>query len=221
MISPQELKVRLSANINSLMSEVFPDAKRETAGKYTMGDLDGNPGRSTQVYLHNQANVYVAKDNATGQVLGILDLLIRKRGTGYHDTVRWALRWLGISQSEIHPVKKASVIVEAKLETTALRGSETAKYLAGRSINERVANKYGVAPYLKNDKEYWTAPFYDEEGRCRMFKCTNIERGSKKQIFTSKPPFWSLFGLNTIDDSKSILLTEGEIDAMRTQPYQH
>ena len=220
MISPQELKVKLSSNINSLMNEVFPDAKRETAGKYTMGDLDGNPGRSTSVYLHNSQPVYIAKDNATGQCINILELLIRKRGTGYHDTVRWALRWLGISQSEIHPVKKASAIVEAKLETTALRGSETAKYMAGRGINERVCSKYGVAPYMQSGKEFWTAPFYDEEGRSRMFKCTNIERGSKKQIWTSKPTFWSLFGLDTIDDNKSILLTEGEIDAMSLDAIQ-
>jgi len=48
MSTPQEINVALSAQIDTVMSKYFPDAKKR-GNNYEMGDLDGNKGSSCGV----------------------------------------------------------------------------------------------------------------------------------------------------------------------------
>ena len=212
--SPQQIREALSSRIDSVMNNLFPAAKRETGGRYSMGNFDGDKGHSTSVFREKSQTIYLATDHALDETINILELCHRKLGGSFSETMRWAHKFCGIEQIRTIRVDEQPTIVELKNEP--LRGSEVARYMKTRGINERTLNKFQVFQSVDRGGTWWGAPLFDEEGRCRMTKHTNIARtGNRKHIFSTQPLFHTVFGLPLIEDSdRSVIICEGEIDCL-------
>ena len=219
--SPQEVKVELSRRVDSLMNELFPSAKRESGGKYTMGSFTGDNGRSCSIYRARETGVYLAKDHATDESINILELVHRHLGGSFSETMRWAHKFCGFEQ--IRTIRSSEPKKILELTQEPMRGTEVARYmLEERNINERTLNKFQIFQHKNNNSFWWGAPLYDEDRNVRMFKYTNLSRtGNSKQIYSSKPVFNSAFGLQTVSENDtSVIICEGEIDAMSLYQIQ-
>jgi twinkle protein len=214
-LSPQQIREALSRRIDSLMNTLFPAAKREPGGRYSMGNFNGDKGHSTSVFQEKSQTIYLATDHARSETINILELVHRHLGGTFSETMRWCHRFCGFEQIRTIKVDETPTIIE--LNNDPLRGTEVARYMLDeRGINERTLNKFQVAQSVDRGGTWWGAPIFDEEGQCRMVKHTNLARtGNKKHIFSTQPPFHAPFGLPLVGDSdKSLIICEGEIDAM-------
>ena len=220
--SPQQIRQELSRRIDSLMSELFPAAKREAGGKYSMGNFQGDKGHSTSIFKNRNNSVYLAKDHSTDESINILELVHRMLGGSFSETMRWAHKFCGYEQIRTIKVDDLPKIIQ--VEDEPLRGTEVARYmLQERKINERTLNQFKVFQSVRSGATWWGAPYYDEDGNCRMMKYTNLARsGNRKQIYSTQPVFNTAFGLHLVtEEDKSIIICEGEIDAMSIYQIQN
>ena len=221
--SPQEVKAELSRRIDQLMNDLFPEAVRHPGGKYSMATLEGGKGRSTSIYQGKRDGVYLVKDHSTdGEAINILELVHRHLGGSFSETMRWAHKFCGYSL--LHTTKKEHPVTPLEIKDEPIRGTEVAKYMLTRKINERTLNKFNIFQQKSSDSVWWAAPLYDADGHARMIKYTNLNRtnGSKK-IWSTKPVYNTVFGLHLVDPnatSKSVIICEGEIDAMSVYQMQ-
>lgn len=222
MSSPDEICRALSERMDQLMRENFPKAKKSGAS-WRMGDLDGNPGASTGVY-RGQGGIYFAKDSATDESLNTLGLFHRKRGGTWAETLAWAKKTCGIT--DIKQVVKRPKPRKPSLTCVSLRGTAPYKYLTDRGITESTMSKYSLRRILRKDlppskqdrwnEEYIRFRYDDADGDTVMHKWLGIERkDGKKEIGSTTPQYSTLWGHWLVDDNtKRILITEGEVDAM-------
>lgn len=212
--SPQQIRQELSRRIDSLMTELFPAAKRESGGKYSMGNFAGEKGQSTSIFVNRNSRVYIAKDHATDESVSILELVHRHLGGSFSETMRWAHKFCGFEQIRTIKTHLPKII---QIRDEPLRGTGVARYmLQERKLNERTLNQFKVFQSVRNGATWWGAPYFDEDNHCRMMKFTNLARtGTRKQIYSTQPVFHTAFGLHLISgEDKSIIICEGEIDAM-------
>ncbi len=218
--SPQEVKAELSRRIDSLITELFPLAKRASGGRYSMGNFKGDKGYSCSVYK-SRNGVYLAKDHETDESINILELVHRHLGGSFSSTMRWVHTWLGYTQ--IRTIKTSEPVKVLSVKDEAIRGSEVAKYMLDeRKINERTLNKFRIFQEKSATSTWWATPLYDESENCRMIKYTSLQRdGKSKKIWSSKPVFNTAFGLHLVDpDDTKLIICEGEIDAMSVYQMQ-
>ena len=218
--SPQEVKAELSRRIDSLITELFPLAKRASGGRYSMGYFKGDKGYSCSVYK-SRNGVYLAKDHETDESINILELVHRHLGGSFSSTMRWVHTWLGYTQ--IRTIKTSEPVKVLSVKDEAIRGSEVAKYMLDeRKINERTLNKFRIFQEKSATSTWWATPLYDESENCRMIKYTSLQRdGKSKKIWSSKPVFNTAFGLHLVDpDDTKLIICEGEIDAMSVYQMQ-
>jgi|6_EtaG_2_1085325.scaffolds.fasta_scaffold00568_4 twinkle protein len=212
--SPQQIRQELSRRIDSLMSELFPAAKREAGGKYSMGNFSGDRGYSTSVFKNRNNSVYLAKDHESDESINILELVHRVLGGSFSETMRWAHKFCGYEQIRTIKVDLPKII---EVTDEPLRGTEVARYmLQERKLNERTLNLFKVFQSVRNGATWWGAPYYDEDNHCRMMKYTNLARtGNRKQIYSTQPVFSAPFGSHLVtENDTSVIICEGEIDAM-------
>lgn len=216
MATPEELNRELSSNIELVMRNYFPLAKKRGAA-YSMGDLDGSAGSSTGVY-RGSGGVYLAKDNATGECTNILNLMSRKFSSWAetHDECR---KLCGIV--DVKPIMVSEKPQEpAQDHLGAIRGTDTFRYLnAFRGLSESTLMKYEVRTHKRNSRHnqnFWAAKFYDPSGDLVMIKSTGINKTDKdKKDIWSTAAYSTLWNWNICDaNTRSIAICEGEIDAM-------
>lgn len=222
MSSPDEICRALSERMPQLMHDNFPNAKKSGAS-WRMGDLDGNPGSSCGVF-RGTGGIYFAKDAATDESLSILGLLHRKRGGSWAETLAWAKKTCGIA--DVREVAKKSKPRNVPLKAHSMRGTEPYKYLNDRGIQEQTMSKYCLRRAVREDlppskqdrwnQEYIRFIYKDSEGDVVMRKWMGVNRkDGKKEIGSTVPQYSTLWGHWLVnDDTKRILITEGEIDAM-------
>ena len=107
-----------------------------------------------------------------------------------------------------------------------MRGTKPYEYLTGRGIQEHTMSKYQLRRLTREDlpptkqlrwnDEYVRFPYVDSTGDVVMYKWMGVERqDGKKEIGSTTPQYATLWGHWLVDDNtKQILITEGEIDAM-------
>lgn len=222
MSSPDEICRALSERMDQLMRENFPNAKKSGAS-WRMGNLDGDDGLSTGVF-RGPGGIYFAKDAATDESVNVLGLFHRKRGDSWAETLAWARKTCGLT--DVKPVAPKPKPPRPKHIGLSLRGTDPYKYLTDRGIQESTMSKYKLRrltreelPPSKMDrwnKEYIRFPYTDSEGEVVMYKWLGLERkNGKKEIGSTVPQYATLFGQWLINsDTKKILITEGELDAM-------
>lgn len=183
-----------------------------------MGDLDGNSGESTQVY-RQKGGIYFAKDNATGDSVNVLNLLHRKLGGSWADTMADARKICGVT--DVRPAFEVKKPAKPKEKLGKLSDSTPEfKYLTqDRQLSKEILDKYCVKTHRRgsgSNKNFWAVSFRDSAGDYVYLKSTGIEKNEKgkKDIWSTKP-YHTLWGWWLVDkNTKKICITEGEIDAM-------
>ena len=222
MSSPDDICRALSERMPQIMHENFPNAKKSGAS-WRMGDLDGNEGSSCGVF-RGTGGIYFAKDSATDESLSVLGLLQRKRGGSWSETLAWAKKTCGIA--DVKEVARKAKPRNVPLKGHSLRGTEPYNYLKDRGIQEQTMSKYKVRRAVREDlppskqdrwnKEYIRLVYEDPEGDVVMRKWIGVDRkDGKKEIGSTTPQYATLWGHWLVNENtKRILITEGEIDAM-------
>ena len=218
MIDIDQIKRELSSRADSIMSQYYPNATQKN-GQWMMGDLEGNAGQSCKSF-HGKANgVFMMKDNATGDTKDILWLLQNALGATFKDMLPEARRICGIA-TVVPVVQKKEKPKAPKGRGKSIKGTPSYEYLTqDRQLCEDILTKYkiGYAPLKTEANEHsWTAPFIDSDGDLVYIKQTGIKKNEKgKKEIRSTTPYSTLWGWWTVDDNtRKVVLTEGEIDAM-------
>jgi len=222
MATPDELCRALSDRMDSVMAEHFSEAKKSGAS-WSMGDLDGNPGKSTGVF-RGRGGIFFAKDRATDESLNVVQLLHRKLGGSWADTLAYIKKTCGISDVKtIAPKPKPK---KPDLVCHSMRGTKPYEYLTSRGIQEQTMSKYKLRRLTKDDlppskqvrwnDEYIRFVYTDSTSDIVMYKWLGIERqDGKKEIGSTVPQYATLWGHWLVDDNTTaVLITEGEVDAM-------
>tara|TARA_R110002095_G_scaffold136794_2_gene118452 strand:+ start:1008 stop:2843 length:1836 start_codon:yes stop_codon:yes gene_type:complete len=217
MSTPQEVNLALSGQIDAVMQKYFPDAKKR-GNNYEMGDLDGNKGSSCGVF-RAKGGVYLAKDSATGECIPILSLIARKH-LNWKEAFVEARRICGLH--DLKPaivVERPAVVKDSSTALGPMRGTEAMKYLSqDRGLSEAVLQKYGIRShkrYSTVNEDFWAARFHDADGNYVMLKSTGVLRNNGKKDIWSTKAWHTLWGWDNVQDNdRSILIAEGEIDAM-------
>ena len=217
MATPEELNRLLSDKMDSVMGSHFPEATKRGAS-YKMGDLDGNAGESTGVF-RQKGGIYFAKDNATGDAVNVLNLLHRKLGGTWADTMAEARKICGVTN--VRPAFEPKKPAKPKEKLGGLKDSTPEfKYLTQeRQLSKEILDKYCVKTHRRgssSNKNFWAVSFRDPSGDYVCLKSTGIEKNEKgkKDIWSTKP-YHTLWGWWLVDkNTKKICITEGEIDAM-------
>tara|TARA_R100000935_G_C2832723_1_gene166122 strand:+ start:298 stop:2133 length:1836 start_codon:yes stop_codon:yes gene_type:complete len=217
MSTPQEINLALSLQIDTVMNKYFPEAKKR-GNNYEMGDLDGNKGKSCGVF-RAKGGVYLAKDSATGECIPILSLIARKH-SNWKEAFVEARRICGLH--DLKPavaVERPAVVKDSSTALGPMRGTEAMKYLShDRGLSEAVLQKYGIRShkrYSTVNEDFWAARFHDADGNYVMLKSTGVLRNNGKKDIWSTKAWHTLWGWDNVQDNdRSILIAEGEIDAM-------
>ena len=91
------------------------------------------------------------------------------------------------------------------------------KYLEGRGISRTIAEKYQVTSFADRPNLLWF-PFFDENNKLvfakfrRMDFKPGVSKGNKEWQEKDGKPI--LFGMNECEDFSTVVITEGQIDAM-------
>ena len=222
MSSPDEINRALSERMDQIVSTYFPNAKKSGAS-WSMGDLDGGAGKSTGIF-RGKGGIYFAKDRATDESLNVLGLLHRALGGTWVETMTAAKKMCGMNDvKEVAPKPKPK---KPKLSCHSMRGTKPYEYLTSRGIQEQTMSKYHLRRIIREDlpptkqlrwnEEYIRFPYIDGAGDTVMYKWLGIERqDGKKEIGSTVPQYATLWGHWLVNDNtKQVLITEGEVDAM-------
>ena len=150
MADPQELNRLLSDRIDAVMTNHFPNATKRGAS-YKMGDLDGNEGQSTGVF-RQKGGIYFAKDNNGGESVNILNLLHRKLGGTWADTMAEARKLCGVTN--VRPAFANKKPTKPKDKTYGLKDtSPVMAYLKDeRQLSQEIIEKYKVRVHRRGSK---------------------------------------------------------------------
>jgi len=212
------IKKRLSERADSVMSSHYPNATQRN-GQWIMGDLEGNQGQSCKSFYGKSNGVFMMKDNATGETKDILWLLQNALGVSFKDMLPEARKICGISTVVPSTPKKKKPTV-AKGRGRSIKDTPAYQYLTqDRQLCSEVLEQYrvGYAPLdTANNEHSWTAPYVDTEGDLVHIKQTGLNKNEKgKKEIRSSPPHSTLWGWWNVDDNtRKIIITEGEVDAM-------
>lgn len=214
--SAKELSDRLKLNIERLCMTLFPHGKR-VGREWCVGSLAGEEGGSLKVCLDG-ANAGLWADFAGDDKGDALDLLAKAKNISVADAMKEARVWLGMPAAVRD--KDAKVYSRPKAPPPETKpGSPALEYLT----KTRHIPKYILEAYMVGgDKENMILPSYGPDGKelMQIKKIGLVRRGGKKIVSTEKGCAPCLFGWQAIGPrERSVVITEGEIDAMSWASY--
>lgn len=212
MNSAKDIVQMLNQNIESVVNYLLPNGKRKN-NEWCVGSVYGEPGDSLKINLGGvKAGVWC--DFATGEHRGdLLDLWCACRNLEFSEAILEAKQWLGIPQPKFEPQKRLNWIKPTiKSASTLTLESPVVKYL----VNERKLTLETLTSFrISTEGNKIVFPYF----RCNeliFVKYMSIFRSEgKKEINVTANCEPCLFGWQAVPrNTRKIVLTEGEIDAM-------
>lgn len=210
MITAGEISERLSRQAEAVAQRLLPGGRRD-GKEWVAGDTSGASGKSLKVCLGGE-RAGLWKDFASDQSGDLLDLWAASKSISIADALREARAYLGIeaptfagnSQREYRRPDKP-VVTRPK--------ARVLDYLHGRGLTDDTILAFKVAANEADDEIVF--PFL-RAGQLINCKYLKLERPEgKKQVRQEKDAEPCLFGWQAVPDkARSIIITEGEIDAM-------
>lgn len=203
-----DLAQRLSAQVEGVVRMLLPNGKR-VGQEWRAGSSDGETGQSLGVHLTgDKAGVW--SDFSTGESGDLIGLWMACKKLSLRDACKEAADYLGIREDRLDPpVKRYSRPTREGVH--GLSAEHLAWFTAERKIPESTVRAYRVAsrdgaimfPYLR-------------DGELIAAKYRKLPK-SFRQDADCEP---SLFGWQVIaEDARSVIITEGELDAMAWHSY--
>ena len=208
-MTPRDIAALLAKQADSVASMLLPGGKR-VGNEYRAGDTTGGNGKSLGVHLSGEkAGVWC--DFATGETGDLLDLWCSARGITLPAALTEAKAYLGVKAPnyEAHKPKayarpKKPSCKKLQPESPVFRYLTETRKLTPDTLREfRIAERPdgAVLPYLR-------------DGELVFVKLRKLD-GEPKTVPLEKNMEPCLFGWQAIDDdARSVIICEGEIDAM-------
>ena len=220
-MNADEVKEELAINAEGVCQLLLPNGRRK-ANEWHIGSVSGEAGSSMRVHLGDGKAGLWADFSSGEKGSNLLELWRVVKDITFKEALDEAREYLGVRQDyHIKPVKapqRASEpveIPESKVGDEAHSDSDCVFYLMdGRSICKEALIDYDVR--FKGDTIAFVYYADSERSDVDMVKYMGVRReDGKKKIFTSKNSKKTLFGKHTInDDCSTLVITEGELDAM-------
>lgn len=220
------LKARLVSQLEGVCSYLLP-AGKVIKNEFRVGSLSGEAGNSLAVQLAGERRGLwqdFAHPGDAAQSGDVFALWMGAHGCTFKDACGEIERYLGITRIE---APKAKPLPPPPDESACgpMRGTEAIKYLHDRGLNDETLKLYRVRAHSRNsefNQHFIAFRFTNPDGQPVMLKSTGIAKKppaegkteGAKDIWTTKP-YYTLFGWWLVGPNvRSIIITEGEIDAM-------
>lgn len=212
----KELSSMLWDDVNNVVKHLLPNGKKES-NEWVCGSTGGEKGKSLKV---NLAGKRVWSDFSTGEGGDLINLWQQVRDLNIGEAVAEVKQYLGVRDDDSAIQKKKKSF--KKPDRSKLRkGEKHIEYLKSRGLTDKTIADYKIAQCVvwdhNSQREIEGMAFpYLRDGECVFIKSIGIERPSgKKVIGASKDAEPCLFGWHLMaEDSRTLVITEGEIDAM-------
>ncbi|MEW6429640.1 MAG: AAA family ATPase [Thermodesulfobacteriota bacterium] len=222
MNTPREIAELLAADAEGVCRLLLPGGRR-AAQEWRCGSVSGEEGQSLAVRLEGDRRGLWA-DFATGEKGDLLDLWVACRGISLPAALKEAREHLGLREPAFsRPAAPKKVykppVVPPKAKPVDPE-SPVGRYLIGeRKLSASTVTAYGV----QEEGRAILFPFPRPNGPLAMAKRLKLDRGpdGKKDIRpTSADQEPALFGWQAVPPgARSVIITEGETDAMSWYQY--
>ena len=216
-----EVKRSLASNAENVCRLLFPNGRRK-ANEWHIGSLDGEAGSSMRIHLEgNKAGIW-ADFSSDHRGSNLLELWRATKQVTFKEALDQAREYLGVAHHN-HQIKPAFQAPKPKEkvrlpnEVVGVEGKPTK--CEGYLHEERTITKEVLRAYdIRCGGGEICFPYWSDANKSEldMVKYLGLEREhGKKKIYTSKNAKKTLFGKHAIgDDVSTIVITEGELDAM-------
>lgn len=210
-----EIARLLSRQTESVCRHLYPNGK-VVGNEFKIGSVDGETGKSLNVHLTGTKAGWWC-DFASGDSGDLIGLWISARKLSLFDAIKEAKKYLGITDQIItskKEIKPRNVILQIDKPD---RQSDVYKYLT----EKRLLTTATINAYKVKSKDRIIIFPYRINNKIISVKYLSIDRpNGKKIMWREKDTPQCLFGWDTIpQNARSIVICEGEIDAMTIYQY--
>lgn len=217
-----EVSKQLSERAESVAAMLLPKGKR-VGLEWKVGSINGEAGESLGVHLKGE-RAGLWSDFATGNGGDLLDLWVAVRGVKLNEAIREAKSYLGITEPSFEPSRtKNYKKPTARPGTKRIDRTPAEEYLMQeRKLSKATLDAYQIAG--RNDETHgWQVVFpFKREGELINVKYLALKRDDKgKKIMSVETGCeLALFGWQAVpENARSIIICEGEIDALSWYEY--
>lgn len=208
-----QIKQKLEGNVEGVAAYLLPNGER-VGHEWRAGNVNGDKGRSLGVHLTGEKRG-VWCDFSTGECGDLIDLWAATKNQSLPEALADMESWLGIAR--LKPVRepKKEYVRPPKPKCQAPQGRVRDYLTEERNIPAAVIERYKVG----ENGSTIVFPFLLPDGELAMVKTRKAEAGAKpKTLGSGTEPV--LFGWQAIDpNSRDLVITEGEIDALSWAAY--
>lgn len=204
-LNARDIAQRLADQAADVAEHLLPRGKRN-GQEWKAGSINGEPGQSLSVRVAGSKRG-VWKDFATDQGGDLLDLWAARNGQSITEAMRDAARYLGLHVDE--PLKPQRQFTRPARPAATAPKSRVREWLNSRGLTDATIAAFKVAGSPSDDAVIF--PFL-RDGELVNTKTRLL---AEKKMWQAKDAEPCLFGWHLIDPrSRSVCITEGEIDAM-------
>lgn len=209
----QTLKQKLLNQLPGVLSHLLPNGK-EIHNRFHVGNIEGDEGKSLHVELSGDKAGLWTDRSIQGSGGDIFDLWMKVKGLTFVHALDDIRKYLGIT--EVQRIRKEKPQGFGQNPIGRILGSSVHSYLNNRGLNDDTLKRYRIRRHPDENQDaiafrYWTSE--NVEGWVKYCSIHRDEKG-KKKIWSTKPypTLWGWWMVTPHD--RSIIITEGEIDAM-------
>jgi twinkle protein len=215
LMDASELK-RMLADRAQAVAEMLLPAGKMASHEWRAGSIAGEPGKSLGVHLRG-AKAGVWSDFGTGESGDLLDLWCAVKRIPFTAAMDEARAWLGVERPKLQAEKREWKRPQ-KPECHQPKDRAWAYLTEDRNLPVKILQDYKIG---EDDKGNIIFPFLHPDGTLALVKRRDSIDGAKP-VPTEAECEPILFGWQAIpENARSIILTEGEIDAMSWAAYGH
>lgn len=208
-----EVKRRLASRAQAVAEYLLPNGIKQ-GNEWRVGSVAGEKGKSLGVHLAgSKAGVW--SDFATGEGGDLLDLWMAVRRVSLVQALDEARAWLGIEAPTLHRPARPNYTRPDKPQCRVPAEAVKDYLVEVRNIPSEVLTAYKVG----EQGNRIVFPFLTPEGELALVKVREAVDGAKPKP-TAANCEAILFGWQAVPpDARSIVITEGEIDALSMAAY--
>lgn len=209
------IKRSLADKAQAVAEYLLPNGKKVGA-EWRIGSISGEAGQSLGVHLYG-AKAGVWSDFSSNEGGDLIDLWSQTKGLSLSDTIEAARTYLGLSRPQAYRDPRPDYSRPPKPKCTKVAGKVFDYLTVNRNIPGHVLDLYKVA--AQGDDIIF--PYLLPDGVLAMAKARKAEDGAApKPTAANCEPV--LFGWQAVSpNSRKIIITEGEIDALSWRAYGH
>jgi twinkle protein len=209
-----ELKRMLTAQAQAVAEHLLPAGRRQ-GHEWRVGSVGGEEGQSLGVHLDGQ-KAGVWSDFGTGQSGDLINLWMATRGLDLPAALDDIRTWLGVQRPRLHQPRQTLWKRPARPKCEAPTNRAMAYLTEDRNVPREILQAYKIG---EDDRQQIIFPFLLPDGTLAMAKRRDSIDGAKP-VPTESGCEPILFGWQTVPaNSRTVVITEGEIDAMSMAAY--